>query len=293
MRLRLRPTKKVLIGLGALALASVVLAFFTWRVQSEVRAKKRAALKAKQEEMQQILEEAKSLEESRARKEAILYRMSFLRESEPDDYQASLLVEFSGLAKACGVKLATFNLTEPAGDQKSPVAKMVEKKLAPHTFQTITGGMEGSYHNVARFLYRLTGLSKIVSVDSLQVQPSQGERVAPDQVRVSFQMTAYAIKAIQPQTLMAVAKLKEIAKAEEEYQKSKQTYADLDTLHASDPNVPKENTVIEGYTFKTDKSATGKGGFKILATTTTAGLPNLSINQTKTVTNETDKKPFE
>ncbi|MBI3947345.1 MAG: type 4a pilus biogenesis protein PilO [Armatimonadetes bacterium] len=293
MKLQLRPTKKALIVLGAVALASVGLAFFTWRVQSEQRVKKQAELKAKQEEMQRVVQEAKSLEDSRAQRDEILYRMGFLRDAEPNDYQPALLLDLASLARTCGVQLATFSPTEQrVVDQKSPVARVVEKKLAPHTFQTINGGMEGSYHDVARFLYRLTGLPKIVSVDSLQVQPVQEEGRAPTDVRISFQMTAYAVKFIDPQTLAAAAKLEEIAKAELAYQLEKKVYADLDTLSATNPSLPKEKAVVGAYTFTTDKAATGKNGFKILAKTTKTGLRDLSINQGQVVTDEVNKTPL-
>jgi Tfp pilus assembly protein PilO len=277
VRIQLRPTKKVLMALGGLAVLIVGLSVVAFRAQAAQRTAKLAELKAKQEEMARVVAEANALEESQAQLAELRYKMSFLRGAEPNDYQPALLVEMDALAKHSRVKLATFSPTEPPSNQKSPVATLSTARVAPHQFQQISGGMEGSYHDLTRFLYRLTGLPKIVSIDSMQIQAApQG---SPDRVRATFQMTAYVVKEIVPQTAAAAVKLQEIAAAETKYQAETQGFTDLASLNAKGLIALKEGEEYQGYVFTTEAKDTAKDKYKFLATPKDTKLRKLSIDQ--------------
>ncbi|MDH7571502.1 MAG: hypothetical protein QHJ73_18150, partial [Armatimonadota bacterium] len=289
VRLQLRPTRKVLVALGGIALLSAGMAAMAVRVNAAQRARKQATLEAKQRERDRILAEAAELDNSRARLAQLRYRLSVLRPCKAEDYQPSLLVELTELAQSSGILVSSFTPREVPPDQPSPVTRLGKSGVAPHRFQTINGGLQGTYHDVCRFLYRLTGLPKIVSVDSLQMQPAPGG--AQDVVRATFQITAYIPKEIDPRTTAAVLKLREIADAQVKYQKDAHSFTDLNGLAGAGLISLREKESLEGYVFTTE-SAT-KDQFKVKATTSEADLHNLSIDHTMKVKDETTGMPFD
>jgi len=292
VNVRLRPTKKVLLALGVVALLSAGLCALVYRLQSQQRAEWEARLQAKQKEADAVEAAAAQLPQSEARLEEMRYLMSFLRSAEPNDFQPALVLELSSLAQRSGVVLSSFNVAEATQKQQSPVAK-TGKTVAAHRFMTIDMVVEGSFDRPSRFLYRMMGLSKVVSVDGVQVQPlAEG---ALDAVRASVKMTAYVVKDVAPQMAAAATKLKEIAIAQQTYHDSHQSYGKLNDLHAEGLITLKEGEIYQGYVFTTDRS-TGSGSFKILAEpkdTQDPKLHRLSIDQSKQITDETDKVPYE
>ena len=168
--------------------------------------------------------------------------------------------------------------------------RLEKKDIAPHQYLSISSTVEGSFHSVSQFMYRLSGLPKIVSIDTVQMQPAT--QAPPDHVRCILQMTAYITKELQPKTMAAAVKLKEIAEAEEKYKAKHQTYGKLADLNSEGLLSLKEGETVEGYTFITDAS-TGKTTFKILAGTKEPNLHNLSMDQAKKIMDETDKVAYE
>jgi hypothetical protein len=196
----------------------------------------------------------------------------------------------SNMAKRSGISLMQFNPAQTAGTQQSPIQKLGRSDVAPHRFLPITVGVEGSFHNVTQFLYRMSGMPKIISIDSVQMLPL--DDAPAHYVRGNLQLTAYIVKQVQPQTAAAITQLKTIGAALNSYKLKRERYANLRALNAEGLITVKEGDVIQGYTFTTDPSS-GKDSFKILATATDPGLHNLSIDQTGKVMDETDQEPFE
>ncbi len=289
--LRLRPTKKVLIILGIAALASLGLSYFVLKAQARQRAEWEAKLAAKMKEAEELESAALQLPDSEAALQDLQYRVSFLRGADEEEYQPALLTEMTELAWRTGVEISGFNPVEGAPTAQSPVAKTTTaSKLAPHRFITLNLSLQGSFHNVTRFLYRLTGVSKVISVDGLQVVPAP--EGPADHVRVTAQATAYVLKNVPQATAMAAAKLQEIAEAEEKFKAQTQGFGTLEELRAAGLSELKEGETIGGYTFTTDKK-TSRSTYKILATSKDPKLHSLSIDKSKKITDETDKVPYD
>ncbi len=290
MKLRLRPTKKVMAVLGVVAVLGMALAWVVHRQQTQQRAQLQAQLETKRKEADEVETAARQLPESERELKTIQARLSLLRESKPKEFQPDLVLAMHDLAKQSGIELAMFNPSEPPTGAKSPIDRLEKKDIAPHQYLSISSTVEGSFHSVSQFMYRLSGLPKIVSIDTVQMQPAT--QAPPDHVRCILQMTAYITKELQPKTMAAAVKLKEIAEAEEKYKAKHQTYGKLADLNSEGLLSLKEGETVEGYTFITDAS-TGKTTFKILAGTKEPNLHNLSMDQAKKIMDETDKVAYE
>lgn len=291
--MHLRPTKKTLIALAVAAAASIGLAVMVWRTQSRQRAEWEARLAAKRQEADDVETAARQLPETEVRLAEIRYQMSCLRSCSPEDYQPGLLQEVSALAQRCGLALTSFSVQEPPAAQPSPIAKSGSKKVAPHQFLGVSMSLDGSFHNVTRALYQLMGLSKIVSVESVDIQPA--EEGPPDAVRANVKMTAYIVKNPPSEMAAAAAQLKEIAEAETKYHNDHQSFATLTELNAAGLISLKEGAVSSGYVFTTEPG-TGKDTYKIVAKPkddSNPALHRLSVDQSQKITDETDKVPYE
>jgi Tfp pilus assembly protein PilO len=119
----------------------------------------------------------------------------------PGEYVPTLLRQTEVLAKSVNLQVAALRPTlEPA--PLPPADKEARKKFKPWPYDKIHIEMEvrGGYWNIAKLLYRLTEFPKILSVESVQVQPAAGGSniLAPGsaapQLAATLRVTGYLFK---------------------------------------------------------------------------------------------------
>lgn len=291
MKLHLRPTKKVLLALGGITLLCVSLAAMAFHKLGQLHDQCQAALNAKQREAQEMEAAAKQLPESEQQLADIRFRLSMLQNVAASDYQPALLLDMTQLVQRSGLRLTMFDPADETPTKQSPLMEKMGSNIAPHQYLPVTVGVEGSFYDLSRFLYRLTGLPKIVTVDTMQIAPLSEGRATD--VRATLQVTAYHVKDMPPETMTAVEWLRKIYAAETAYQTQFQRFGDLNALSDKDLLPLKEGEIRQQYLFTTDAATTGSSSFKILAKAQKAGLHDLSIDQSQKITDETDKAPFE
>ncbi len=112
------------------------------------------------------------------------------------EYVPSLLRQMEGQAKSVNLKVGSIRPTlEPAPEP--PKDKEARKKFVAWPYDKIHIEMEvrGNYWSVAKLLYRLTEFPKIMSVESVQVQP--GGAVLPGkapQLTANLKLTGFIFK---------------------------------------------------------------------------------------------------
>jgi Tfp pilus assembly protein PilO len=141
---------------------------------------------------------ARRLEEVKLQNEATREKIRYLESSvSAKEYVPTLLKQTEALAKSVNLRVDSVrpNL-EPAPEP--PTDKEARKNFKPWPYDKLHVDMQihGSYWNVARFMYRLTEFPKILSVESIQLQPPAN--VPPGgspSLTVNLNLTGFIFKA--------------------------------------------------------------------------------------------------
>lgn len=297
MKLHLEPTKGVIIILAVLCVACLGLAVVVGRAEARKTADKQAELKTVDDDLLTVTQSANELDQSEKDLAEITARLSHLvKPPTTNDYEPELVDAITKLAHECGaLVLVSVDPKEGAVGTPSPATKAAKKDtpLAPHNYLSVNTKVTGSFHNVTDFIYRLCSLSKVVSVDKVDLTPAGPQEGSPETVTATLAMTAYIIKDIPGATTAAAAMLKDLLKAEKKYAEAKKEFTNLDILGAAGVTENDEKSV-PGYVFTSEGAS--KDGVKIIAAPKDekdTTLHKLSIDQTEKLMDETDKVAFE
>lgn len=192
-RFTLKPSKKTCMALGgtmgALLLASAGLYFW----QSGEIAALDKQVQDKQTQLAESEKIARDLEQVRQKNTDTRSQLRFLETSVTEgQYVPTLLHQTEDLAKSTNLQVAAIRPTlEPA--PKPPADKEQAKKFKPQPYDKILIDMEvsGKYWDIAHMLYRLTEFPKILTVESMQVSPSNPIAGTAPSLTVKMKLTGF------------------------------------------------------------------------------------------------------
>ncbi|MFN3648530.1 MAG: type 4a pilus biogenesis protein PilO [Armatimonadota bacterium] len=213
--MKLKPSKQLLILLGAAVGAAVLLFGGVFWFQSTALDETMQKLEARQKELEDGKKIAEREELAKAMLEEDLTQLRFLESGVSEAvYVPTFLKQLEELAgetknRVLGIRPEVVRQAptklqqrrDPEADEKAQKdgKKPAAEKPEPYTRLSIEVNLEGTFQSAQTFISRLTRFPKIVAVEEVQLQPQQAQlNTAAGALSARVKLIAFVMKETQP-----------------------------------------------------------------------------------------------
>jgi Tfp pilus assembly protein PilO len=207
--LRIRPTKKSLLCLAAVAVLLLVASGFAYYNFASRLGKLNTQISKKQERLDNSEEITRRLARVEQEYTDAQVRLGTLEKGvSTKSYVPTLLRQIEDLGKSVSMRVvgvrpkvavaAPVQAPASTDGDKGDKPKVVRKAPDPYDKLNIDIEVTGKYCDVARFLYKVTSFPKIIAVNSVQITPVTGssskETIGSPDLSVKLGTTAFILK---------------------------------------------------------------------------------------------------